>query len=309
MIKIELSNINDIKDDFVKRVEDSIIKNKLTNLTRKEKATLKNETFENGSELQKRIHKLYKCLPNLLMQETVDFQNYLNNNHANEINDIKSTYFDYETTINYKKQSVKHAYWLMQKLNVRVCPYCNRSYTFTIIKGVSGSRPEFDHFHCQDNNPFLSLSFYNLIPSCPTCNHKKKISDIDIHPYIEGFDDNCQFKIDKIEKCLLDSDKYNEWNVTWGQHEKRFDSNIKTFLLTEFYNEHKDFISEIVFKTQAYNSGYYQTLIDTFADQALSQKEMHLLIFGTYLESDDLGLRPLSKLSKDIIKQVEVESL
>lgn len=306
MIKIQPINIDDIASNFVKRIEDSIVKNKLSKTERK---SLGVKSLAKGTELQKKVYKLYICEPNSLVNGNNEFETYLNTNnytHRQKEN-IRSKYFDYKTTIDYIKEGISHAYWLMQKLDVRVCPYCNRSYTFTILEGDNRCRPEYDHFHCQDNYPYLSLSFYNLIPSCPTCNHKKKTSVIDIHPYVEDFGDKCKFKIDKIEKCLLNSNNYKEWNVMFDGHDARFDSNIQTFLLNEFYNEHKDFISEIVFKAQAYNSGYYQTLIDTFINQGLSEKEMHLLVFGIYLESEDLGLRPLSKLSKDIIKQVEIE--
>lgn len=137
----------------------------------------------------------------------------------------------------------------------------------------------------------------------------KRIQQKLVFTHIEGFGVNCKFKIENIENCLLDSRNYDIWSVDWEEHEDRFDSNINTFLLEQFYNEHKDFISEIVFKTRAYNSGYYQTLLETFVDKGLSSKEMHLLIFGTYTENDELGLRPLSKLSSDIIEQVGMESL
>jgi len=304
MIKIEPTNVNDIKADFVKRIEDSVIKNKLS---KTERNRLRVNSFANGNELQKKIHNLYICEPSLLKKENDEFETYLiNNNYTHrQKKNIQFKYFDYKTTIDYIKEGVNHAYWLMLKLDIKVCPYCNRSYTFTILDAENRIRPEFDHFHCQDNSPYLSLSFYNLIPSCPTCNHKKRTDEININPYIEGFGDSCVFRIDKIEKCLLDSNKYNEWNVSWNQHDEKFNSNIKVFLLTEFYNEHKDFISEIAFKTQAYNSGYYQTLIETFTNQGLSEKEMQLLIFGVYTDYQDLGLRPLSKLSRDIIKQID----
>lgn len=309
MIKINVNDIDKIKKDFITRIEDSVIKNKLDNLTKTEKKELKRNTFENGSELQKRVHSLYLCSPENLIQEADKFQQYLIQNHSHEIETIKSTYFDYESIILYKKDKIDHAYWLMKKLNIRVCPYCNRSYTFTVINGEVGCRPEFDHFYCQDNNPYLSLSFYNLVPSCPTCNHKKSTEDIYIHPYIEGFENNCKLKINNIGNCLLNSNNYENWSIGWSEHDVRFDQNINTFLLTHFYNEHKDYISEIIFKAKAYNTGYYQTLLETFLDLQLSPKEMRLLVFGNYTEIDELGLRPLSKLSRDIIEQIGIDTL
>jgi hypothetical protein len=308
MIQIIHNDITNIESQFIKRIEDSVIKNKLS---KNEKKKLGTNSFSNGNELQKRVHKLYCCKPDLLKAENALFDAYLNSCSFTTIQkkNIQKKYFDYQSTIDYKKDNVSHAYWLMQKLNIRVCPYCNRTYTFTIDEDTGRCRPEYDHFYSQNNFPYLSLSFYNLIPSCPICNHKKKITEISINPYIEGFGINCKFTINNIENCLLESSNYSNWSVDWEEHENRFDSNINTFLLTQFYNEHKDFISEIVFKTKAYNSGYYQTLMDTFVDKGLSAKEMHLLIFGTYTEIDELGLRPLSKLSRDVIEQINIEIL
>jgi len=37
--------------------------------------------------------------------------------------------------------------WLAQVLNINVCPYCNRQYTFTINSRTGKTRPQFDHFH------------------------------------------------------------------------------------------------------------------------------------------------------------------
>ena len=66
------------------------------------------------------------------------------------------------------------AYWLMEQLNVRTCPYCNRNYTtFTTTKSI---RPDFDHYYPQSKFPYLSLSIFNLIPACTYCNRKKRIT-------------------------------------------------------------------------------------------------------------------------------------
>ena len=305
MIQIQVANIDQVISDYTKRIHQSIIKNKLSAT---EKKKIKNKNFSDGTTLQKKVNELHICKPNELLQKHVDFKTYLNTNFTDrQQKNIFKKYFDYDTILDYKSAKISHAYWLMNQLNVRVCPYCNRSYTYTVTKGKSGCRAQFDHFHCQDEYPYLSLSFYNLIPSCPTCNQKKSTTPIDINPYIEGFANNCVFRIDKIEKCVLDSNNFSDWGVRFVQENTKYDTNINTFLLNEFYNEHKDYISEIVFKARSYNEGYYQTLIDTFTGQGLSKKEMELIIFGNYLETQELGTRPLSKLSKDIIEQVELE--
>ncbi len=305
MIKIQINNIEEIAHSFVDRIETSIKKNKLS---QQDRNALGDNLFADGNVLQKNIHKLYLTKPELLLDANQNFTDYLNSNFTQqEIDEIKENYFDYDSVINYKKyRKGMHSYWLMQKLDIRVCPYCNRSYTFTINKNNKKIRPEFDHFHPKDTYPFLALSFYNLVPSCLICNHTKKTSEISIHPYIEGFDNNCKFKIKKIEDCLLNDD-YSKWEIFFDNTNNRFNSNIDVLALKELYNEHKDFVSEIVFKARAYNDEVYKSVIETFTHQGLTEKEMNLLIFGTYLEENEIGLRPLSKLSKDIIEQIGIE--
>jgi len=48
---------------------------------------------------------------------------------------------------------------------------------------------------------------------------------------------------------------------------------------------------------------YYETLIDTFKNQGLSGTEMNLLIFGNYIESENMNKCPWSKLTKGVLEQ------
>ena len=49
---------------------------------------------------------------------------------------------------------------------LRVCPYCGME----IIKPTNRTKKQIDHFFPKSKYPFLALSYYNLIPSCDTCN-------------------------------------------------------------------------------------------------------------------------------------------
>ena len=158
MIKIQINNIDEIARSFVDRIETSIKKNKLS---QQDRNALGNNLFANGSDLQKNIHKLYLTKPEHLLNENQIFTDYLNTNFNQQQQDeIKENYFDYNSVINNKpyKKDV-HSYWLMKKLNIRVCPYCNRSYTFTINKNNKKIRPEFDHFYPKDTYPFWLYLF------------------------------------------------------------------------------------------------------------------------------------------------------
>lgn len=83
-----------------------------------------------------------------------------------------------------------------ERLGVTVCPYCNRSYIFTVKKDARNgkARPQYDHFFPKSIYPYLAVSMYNLVPSCAVCNGGK--SDVDsfkdkkrryLNPYVEGY--------------------------------------------------------------------------------------------------------------------------
>lgn len=48
-----------------------------------------------------------------------------------------------------------------EELGIKTCPYCNRSYIYTLDKG--SVRPQYDHFFNKNRYPYLAVSIYNLI--------------------------------------------------------------------------------------------------------------------------------------------------
>src|SRR3546814_568677 len=85
-----------------------------------------------------------------------------------------------------------NGYNLAENMPINTCIYCNRLYTHTIItdKREFIARPTFDHWFPKATFPLLSLSFYNLIPSCNVCNSSLKgtktmaLKNI-FHPYLK----------------------------------------------------------------------------------------------------------------------------
>lgn len=295
MIKIEKENIKEIKEKFVERIKKSIAKNKIEDLQQ-------DKDFPDD-ELHRKITELYSCSAELLEMKNDEFDNYLTSIKANK-DDINIKYFDYETIIDYKKDKHTHAYWLMNELRVNTCPYCNRQYTFTIED--KGIRPQFDHFYPQSKYPYLALSFYNLVPSCPTCNQIKLDKPINKNPYIEGFGNDYKFELKnkdntKEDWCL---DK-NNIKVDFSSESEN--ENIKVFGLKELYNEHIDYVEEIIDKAQAYNSTYYDSLIQSFSGLGKTPAEVDRYVWGNYIETADQCKRPLSKLTKDILEQLDIK--
>lgn len=95
---------------------------------------------------------------------------------------------------------------LREKLSV--CPYCNATYLYQLRKRkATGGEDkndyfanQLDHYYPKGKYPYLAMSIFNLIPSCPTCNHIKGSKENHLHPYTEEMGDNAKFTLSM--KCL-----------------------------------------------------------------------------------------------------------
>ncbi len=188
---------------------------------------------------------------------------------------------------------------VLDSLNLSVCPYCNRQYIFSAGDGHKVSA-QFDHFYSKTKYPHLALSFYNLIPCCPTCNKAKGEESIQINPYIEDFGDNGKIQIDSLLNCILNDVK---WDVKI-ESDDRCKTNIRAFALDELYKKHKDYAHEIVLKSIANQKGYFDQLTTTFRHMGITDMVIERILWGNYLDQEHWSDRPLSKMTVDIIKQL-----
>jgi len=106
----------------------------------------------------------------------------------------------------------------VRMLNLRICPYCGRSFIYSVQQAGSKTvvKPQIDHFLPKSTYPFFALSFMNLIPSCQTCNMKDCKGD---HNPIKVVATDCKYLIpypykfdgNKVKiKYVLNGTAYNE---------------------------------------------------------------------------------------------------
>ena len=191
------------------------------------------------------------------------------------------------------ESSRKNGYVLMEKMGISVCPYCNRSYTSVIDNGGVNVRVEFDHFFPKSEYPLLALSFYNLVPSCPTCNHLKKEEILSHNPWTKYGKDKPVFKVD-TSKDLFPS---NPEIIIENEN-----LNTQKLGIKQLYNTHKDYVSDILNRIQAYNPATYSAIANDFQG-VLSETDLQRIIWGNYTDEVDEMKRPLSKLTVDILEQ------
>lgn len=229
--------------------------------------------------------------------------------------------FNYNLFIS-KKKGEYDAYDLAENLNIRVCVYCNRIYTLTIQIGTSPddhvTRPEFDHFFSQEKYPLLALSFFNLIPSCKTCNSTLKGSikfalHKNLHPYLDNCWQSFQFSFAPVNTQSLLGSKSNyqvsvKTNIGIDEKlEKRIKKNFKVFKIAEIYNGHGEEISDLLKLKNILNDNYLEILKNhTYSHLHISEDEIYRLAFGAYREVGDFHKRPFSKLKKDILIELGI---
>ncbi|KFN38791.1 MAG: hypothetical protein JU82_10095 [Sulfuricurvum sp. MLSB] len=194
-----------------------------------------------------------------------------------------------------------------QKLNIKSCPFCNNNYVYYFQDGKN-TIATLEHYYPKSKYPHLSLSFYNLIPSCYVCNTKFKGSEKHvgnvIHPYIEDFNQKASFSVD-IDS--LPAKKDIQLNIYLKSDDPRCKQSIDRFKLDKIYAEHSDIATEIWNKVQIYNEDRIRELYDSFYKQlGYSEEDVKNFVFCNYLNQKDINKRNHAKLTQDILKQFEL---
>ena len=201
----------------------------------------------------------------------------------------------------------KRARWLSNELNIKACLYCNGQYTLNSKDKIFYT---FDHYFPKDQYPYLSLSFYNLIPVCDNCNRlKSNQTDEFHHPYTEGpLTDHFSFVIDPKSEVAFRVNKYRneqllEICLTTDGHVK-FDTHKRILRLEERYKAHKDIAAELVWKSIIYTDTYRSELSKLMDQTGINEGELTRLILSNYPAPEDFHKRPLSKFVSDLANKL-----
>jgi hypothetical protein len=233
--------------------------------------------------------------------------------------------FDYEAWTEPGEWATTTLKWgpqdLIRRIGLRTCPYCNRAYIYSVSrrKGNVEVRADLDHFFDKAEHPLLGLSFYNLVPSCTTCNSRLKARtpftlDQYMHPYVEGFDDDAVFRVGK-HASALDPQQLLEDPESIGVHiENRVDaanpkrakinSHIELFCLEKFYKGHCDVVADAIVRYRMYTPELVRALISSFGRGVLTEKYVRRVLWGNYTDIEDLHRRPLAKLTRDVLNDL-----
>lgn len=213
-------------------------------------------------------------------------------------------------------------------LNVKSCMYCNQQYTISIGKDVFGPQNtsigtstaylQFDHYFNKSDYPMLSMSLYNLIPSCGLCNQKKskKRYGLKLHPYHVNLSDAFTFRIKDSNALLSPRTSIDTMEVEIDAHGDR---DVKEFFgkmdLAKRYSRHLDIVAEL--ECAKYLEPYYEKRLPEISEEFrngmrkmskdLSNAEAVLgrHLRGFYTAKESINLRPLTKFCQDIYDQLK----
>ena len=279
---------------------------------------LRNSRFNQHikQEIENRLEYIITGNPeSLIIQEKQLYRFILTyRRNRSRIDDQLKYIFDYSGFVKRRPNSSWNAYKLADQLKVNTCFYCNRQYTFTVRKnGQKITRPQFDHYFSQSDHPLLGVSFYNLIPCCSICNQLKGdepfTTDQYLYPYETGCGSEANFTfIPKDYRTMVglsDNMSIKLLELPTGQNREKINRQKDFFKLEEIYQEHADYVQEIILKAHISKGQYFKWLQHLFG-KGISTDDIYKMALGNYSSEKDFDKRVLSKLTKDIAKEVKL---
>lgn len=348
----DLVSLGDLSKEFLIKIKafhkSSVLKKGILFSFRSEWKTSKSLMLAFLSEINVNYEKIISGNPRILQEIVNNFEAkgyntllYKKNPVTNKegqtfFGHFVESIFDYS---NFRKSNI--AVWMAEELNLKACPYCNSQYILSYDKSVKPSFMqklfakgednrmkeralfEFDHFFPKSRYPYLSASFYNLIPSCKPCNNTKSGGDINITDYVHPYDRSFHsfFEIDLSDKEVIDFilKKKNIKDIEVSINKKKnaptnadviLRNHLKSFYLDKVYQLHKDVVEELYLKSYYYNSSRKQELlnmeIEGTGEKLFTQSTLGRFILGNYSLESEINNRPLSKMTIDVAEKINL---
>ena len=235
------------------------------------------------------------------------------------LNEIIKDIFNYSG----KFQSDVITPFFTENFDFRTCFYCNKDFITNFDTDKKVSTFQLDHFYDKDTYPYLALSFYNLIPSCPTCNsskvkgskntfeHDSKVgkfkNETCIAPNDEKFDfhQKVKFKLFLEPSCKnLHIKSKDDIDINLKEnYSDMYDKYIEIFKLNERYKAHKDIVFDMIQKAELYPESRLKELENL---TGIPFQQIKKDIFNLIDENEDLSKQPFSKLIVDMSKELGI---
>ena len=199
------------------------------------------------------------------------------------------------------------------QMNIKTCVYCNANYAISDVddKGYF----DLDHWKPKSLYPYLCVAFYNLQISCAPCNRRKSNSDLE---FFQLWNDQIltNREIFKFDLSKADISKYwithlkEELNIKLANiypHDATMLANTEDKLhISIRYKEHRDVAEEMLWRAKAYNMGHWTSFGNALNTLGITEEDKRRFLMGTYVQRDEIYLRPLIKMAQDVAKAAEI---
>ncbi len=177
---------------------------------------------------------------------------------------------------------------------------------------------ELDHFYPKSKYPFLCTSFYNLIPSCSSCNKAKSSEealfmlyseddDLDVYSFVLDKDVELNYwNNQKTEEIKFHFTHYKDQNNIDSDDKKLLSNHSKLFRIQELYETQKDIVVELLHKSKAYKEANNRHLIRDFNELFPDKEMIERLLISNYTKPEDIHKRPMAKFTQDIARQLKL---
>jgi hypothetical protein len=176
-----------------------------------------------------------------------------------------------------------------------------------------------DHFLPQSKYKCLSLCLYNFIPTCYSCNSKFKkdkefnVTDINDLKYVSpsskdySLHTDLTFKIfytKQLHEIKMDADYHLEKEIK--DREVLVQDFLNMYKIEGRYVFHKKTILELIEKKIKYPEAKLKEISEI---SGIPVDELRETIFGEELFNADLESKPLTKLKRDIAKEIKIDKV
>lgn len=193
-----------------------------------------------------------------------------------------------------------------ENVKIRTCVYCNRQFAVTTKNGAMGY--QLDHIYPKKLYPYLAINFYNLIPTCSVCNGKKSDrSDVCVSMYSPSGEDLISIALEKnsIVNYIINGKVGSlSFDIKNETTDTNVDNLVEAINLKDFYNCHKDIAEEILVKSYTYSPSMLRSL-EKNLNLKVNKLDLYRIWYNAYKDKSDVFMRPLNKMTQDIVNQVE----
>lgn len=288
-----LQNLN-LTDEKLKKIEQWHLSNVQDLIENFSEELVDNRTIEG---LKKEISPL--TIDEIIISSPSDLKILISSLPHKELNKYILKYHQNKHIFVYLYDKYRQAYGskLVKKLELSVCPYCNKEYISSKGKKTPA---QFDHFFNKKEYPILALSLYNLIPCCATCNKWKSTAKFNISPYYK------KYKTDDIIQFSYTPKDTNDFSIEVKALITPMEINVTKLELKERYSIHEDILNELIEKHRHYVKAYKLFLENILkANGVPNGMALDEFYYGNYLTQDKYYKRPLSKFTRDIIEELD----